>query len=115
VKKLFQFNTLPTAIISGSYDISEGILRRGKEEKMDVPNDISIVSYDNVPQMEKMEVPLTSVGVYLSCIAKKITNKRIEHIETPDSVNLKETILIQTISTERDSCKPLHDTTITTF
>src|SRR5699024_10644138 len=95
VKKLFQFNTLPTAIISGSYDISEGILRRVKEEKMDVPNDISIVSYDNVPQMEKMEVPLTSVGVSLSYLAKNI--------------------LLQPIITERDSCKPLNETTKTTF
>lgn len=115
VKKLFQFNTLPTAIISGSYDISEGILRRVKEEKMDVPNDISIVSYDNVPQMEKMEVPLTSVGVSLSYLAKNITNKIIEHIEKPDSPNAKENILLQPIITERDSCKPLNETTKTTF
>src|SRR5699024_1096473 len=66
VKKLFKFNTLPTAIISGSYYISQGILRRVKEEKIYVPHDIPIVSYYNVPQMEKMEVPITSVGVSLS-------------------------------------------------
>lgn len=115
VKRLFQSNTLSTAIISGSYDISEGILRRVKEEQMDVPNDISIVSYDNVPQMEKMEVPLTSVGVSLSYLAKKITNKIIEHIEYPDSPNAKENILLQPIITERDSCKPLNETTNTTL
>ena len=108
VKKLFQSITLPTAIIAGSYDISEGILCRIKEEEMEVPNDISIVSYDNVPQMEKMDVPLTSVGVPLSYLAKKITNKIIEFIEHPDSPSASENILLQPIITERKSCRPLN-------
>ncbi|WP_168121553.1 LacI family DNA-binding transcriptional regulator [Paenibacillus sp. HB172176] len=76
----------PTAIISGGIDLTRGILRAAGEQGLQVPRDLSIVSYDNLPQMESLEVPVTAVGVAISSIADIITATLLELIDCPDEV-----------------------------
>lgn len=64
----------PTAIISGSYDLTRGILRAASEFNVRVPEQLSIVSYDNIPNMATLEVPVTAVGVPVSDIAKQLAD-----------------------------------------
>ncbi len=73
-KKMLQSSPIPTALISGSYDISIGILRALNEFKLKIPEDLSIISYDNIPQMASLETPLTCVGVPVDQLAEKIVN-----------------------------------------
>lgn len=70
-----------TAIIGGSYDISGGVIRAAKERKLDIPGDISVISYDNIPQMANMEVPLTAIGVPIEQLANEIVQRIIRLIE----------------------------------
>ncbi|MBS4195137.1 LacI family DNA-binding transcriptional regulator [Lederbergia citri] len=81
VSKLLENSNHPTAIVGGSYDISGGIIRGIKEKKLQIPNDISIISYDNIPQMANMEIPLTSIGVPVDKLAAEIVRSIIELIE----------------------------------
>ena len=86
--KLFNHSSLPTAIISGSYELSIGILRATKERKIKIPETISIISYDNIPQMASLETNITSTGVPLDTIAQEITDFLINLIENPQSKQL---------------------------
>lgn len=72
-KLLLSGNQSPTAIISGSYDLTRGILKAAKELAIDVPHALSIVSYDHIPQMAELDIPMTAVGVPISMIADTIT------------------------------------------
>ena len=84
-QKFLSLTTRPTAIVGGSYDISGGIIRGIKEANLDIPKDISIISYDNIPQMENMEIPLTSIGVPVDQLAVEIVQSMIKIIEEQDS------------------------------
>ena len=81
VSKLLDQGVFPTAIVGGSYDISGGIIRGIKERKIRIPEDISVISYDNIPQMENMEIPLTSIGVPVDELAAEIVHSMIQFVE----------------------------------
>jgi LacI family transcriptional regulator len=84
-KKFLSIPNRPTAIVGGSYDISGGIIRGIKEANLEIPKDISIISYDNIPQMENMEIPLTSIGVPVDKLAVEIVQSMIKIIEEKES------------------------------
>ncbi|MBU9711618.1 LacI family DNA-binding transcriptional regulator [Evansella tamaricis] len=79
-KKLLESGDKPTAIISGSNDLSKGALRAISESNLKIPEDISIISYDNLPQKEGVSVPLSIVGVPLDKITEKLTDTLIDVI-----------------------------------
>jgi LacI family transcriptional regulator len=80
-RKLIQSNNTPSAIISGSYDLTRGIMKAASEAKLSIPKDLSIISYDNIPQMEDFDVPVTSVGVAITTLAEKTIQALLEVIE----------------------------------
>lgn len=80
-KSVLQSDERPSAIISGSYDLTRGILQAAQELKLSVPEHLSIVSYDNIPQTATLEVPLTTVGVEISKIADKATETLLHLID----------------------------------
>ncbi|UOQ87296.1 LacI family DNA-binding transcriptional regulator [Gracilibacillus salinarum] len=85
VEEIIQLPHQPTAIIGGSYDISGGIVRSLHEKGVSIPNDMSVVSYDNIPQMETMEIPMTCIGVPVDLLAEEIVSTIIHHIESEGS------------------------------
>lgn len=74
----------PTAVISGGIDLTRGILRAVNERGLKVPRDMSVVSYDNLPQMEDLDIPMTVVGVAISTITFVIAKTILELIDAPD-------------------------------
>lgn len=92
----------PTAIIGASYDISAGIVRALRQANYIIPKDMSVISYDNIPQMENLEVPLTSVGVPVEEIAQHMVKTLLDFVRDRNSVSLSQ-ILTPKIS-ERTSC-----------
>lgn len=82
----------PTAIVSGSYDLTRGILQAAQELRLSVPEQLSIVSYDNIPQSANLEIPLTTVGVELSSIADKATETLLHLVDeesVPDAIYME--------------------------
>lgn len=92
----------PTAIIGTSYDISAGVIRSLRQANYIIPKDMSVISYDNIPQMENLEVPLTSVGVPVEEIAEQMVQTLLYYMDDPRSVPLSQK-LTPKIS-ERASC-----------
>ncbi|UHA59873.1 LacI family transcriptional regulator [Metabacillus litoralis] len=85
-KKLLHSTYKPTALIGSSYDISSGIIRSLREENLIIPKDMSVIGYDNIPQMGTLETPLTSVGVPIDQLAVKIVDSLMKLINDKSSV-----------------------------
>ncbi|WP_053361740.1 LacI family DNA-binding transcriptional regulator [Bacillus sp. FJAT-27251] len=100
--KLLKSGFCSTAIIGGSYDISAGIVRALREANYVIPKDVSVISYDNIPQMANLEVPLTSFGVPVDQIAKYIVTTLMDFIKDKDSVPYVQTL--QPAINELNSC-----------
>lgn len=83
-KQLFAKFAEATAVISGSFDLTRGILRAVHELELSVPYDLSIVSYDNIPQMEALDVPMTVVGVDMHSMAAIIAELLMDMIDDPE-------------------------------
>ncbi|WP_163538544.1 LacI family DNA-binding transcriptional regulator [Gracilibacillus sp. YIM 98692] len=104
VEKVLSSKNKPTAVIGGSYDISNGILRALQEKDFQIPEEISLISYDNIPQMETTEIPMTCIGVPVQILAEEIVHAIIKRIET-DEETAQVHKLFPTL-TERHTCGP---------
>lgn len=102
VKKRFAYEDKPTAIISGSYEISVGILHGIKELDQRVPQDISIIGYDNIPHMGMLETPLSSVGVPIDQLSKQMVDMLLGLIENPSTTPFTQALEPQI--NDRGSC-----------
>lgn len=82
-RSFLQWKKPPTAVITGGIDLTRGILRAANDRGVSVPRDLSIVSYDNLPQMETLEVPMTAVGAAIAEMTQTITRTVLELVEDP--------------------------------
>ncbi|WP_067838258.1 LacI family DNA-binding transcriptional regulator [Amphibacillus sediminis] len=81
-------NNLPTAMISASYELSGGIIRCLAEHHIQIPKQLSLISYDNIPQMAHLEVPLTAVGISMDNLAASIVETLMLSLTTESSIPL---------------------------
>lgn len=97
-KDIFQAGSRPSAIISGSYDLSKGILRAASESGLRVPDQLSLVSYDQIPQMDSLDIPVTAVGVDVLEIADQIAQSLIDLAdgkEHPAAIQLEPQLVVR--------------------
>ncbi|MCR6107742.1 LacI family DNA-binding transcriptional regulator [Salipaludibacillus agaradhaerens] len=88
---LADFPSTITAIISGSFDLTKGIIRAVQEANLLIPENVTILSYDNIPQTTTFESPVSVIGVPLEKITGAIVNRLInmmEHKNIPPSTIL---------------------------
>ncbi len=105
-RNLLHSSERPTAIISGSHDLSKGILRAIHEQELSIPNDLSIISYDNIPATEQFEIPLSTVGVPLETISNKIAEVLMDVVENKD---IDHSIYLESELNITASCKPIEE------
>jgi LacI family transcriptional regulator len=74
----------PTAYIGCNNLLTRGALRALKERGVHVPEEISLIGYDELPEMAYAEVPLTTVGPSLEEIAVKTVESMIALIQMRD-------------------------------
>lgn len=60
-KILLNGSERPTAILGGSNLISLGALRAISEERLDIPDDISLIAFDDQPYYDFLSSPITSI------------------------------------------------------
>lgn len=59
----------PTAIFAGSDMQAMGVIRAARQLGLEVPTDVSVVGYDNVPMAEWCGAPLTTVDQHIQVMA----------------------------------------------
>lgn len=72
---------LPTALIGLNNLVTKGALRALLERGYAVPHDISLIGYDNLPDMQFAEVPITTVGPLSEDIAETAAEVMVSMIE----------------------------------
>jgi DNA-binding LacI/PurR family transcriptional regulator len=78
-----------TAVFAGNDQMAMGILRAFHEAGREIPGDVSVVGFDDVPEAEFQMVPLTTVGIDADQAAQRILDellKMIEGAEPPTGV-----------------------------
>lgn len=98
-KLLLQQKKRPTAIFTLSNTIAMGCMKALKEENINVPNDISLITFDDHPYLDYLSTPLSCIAQPVSDISKiaikflisKIQNKDI----TASQVLLKPTMKLR--------------------
>lgn len=98
-KLLLQKSQLPTAIFGFSNTITMGVLRALKEENIKVPDDISLLTFDDNPYLDYIEPPLTRISQPIEDICKiaiKLLMSRIqENDRLTKKVHLKTKLIIK--------------------
>lgn len=103
-KKLLQKET-PTAIFCGNDHMAIGAIQAIQEAGLNVPEDISIVGFDDIEVARYINPSLTTVRMTLLEMASIATNSLITSIENNSSFSASYTVPIDLI--ERNSCKTL--------
>lgn len=103
-KKLLQ-KEMPTAIFCGNDNMAIGALKAIKEANLRVPEDISIIGFDDIEVARYITPSLTTVKMNLLEMASIATNTLITSIENDSNFSANYTLPIDLV--QRNSCKTL--------
>ncbi len=105
MQELLAQNELPTAVFAANDAMALGVLKAVREKGLQVPDDISVVGFDNIEITNHTAPPLTTMRVRMEemgALAVKMIHDIIEEKKT-----LREKILVPVDLVERESCRAL--------
>lgn len=107
MKKLLKdrIHDLPTAFIADNDIIAIGAIQALEEYGIKVPDDISIIGFDDMPFSRVSSPKLTTIKVYKKYFGKVAVKRLIDKISNNDTLNIK--MEIETKLIERNSVKNL--------
>ena len=85
-------------------EMAFGLYRAARNYGINIPDDISVIGFDNVPFADVMEVPLTTIRVPVEEMGEYIGEKTVELIEkneTERSVKMYKPQLMLRASTKK--------------
>lgn len=91
-----------TAIVAGSDPTAVGVYQALRESDKRVPDDISVVGFDDV-EARMLQPPLTTAHIYLQEIGKKLAELVLKRIEDPSLP--RQQVSIHTEIVRRESCR----------
>jgi len=94
---------LPTAVFCYNDLVAIGLINALLELKIKVPEQVSVIGFDNIDFCESVKIPLTTVHVPAYEIGKSAAELLIRQIENPDEL-LNEKIFLEARLIERSSC-----------
>lgn len=105
MKELINEGDMPTAILAAYDDIAVGAMRALYEYKYRVPEDISIIGYDNIRQSAFLRCPLTTISppvekmgkICLDILFQKIEDKNLKTIQ---HISLNSELIIRESTTK---------------
>lgn len=105
MKELINEGDMPTAILAAYDDIAVGAMRALYEYKYRVPEDISIIGYDNTRQSAFLRCPLTTISppvkkmakICLDILFQKIEDKNLKTIQ---HISLNSELIIRESTTK---------------
>jgi LacI family transcriptional regulator len=94
----------PTAIFASNDLSAFGAMEAIREQGLRIPEDVSLVGFDDVPQASLVHPKLTTVRQPLDQMGRQAVRMLLEQIETPDCPPRR--ISLETQLIVRDSCSP---------
>jgi LacI family transcriptional regulator len=102
--EFFSQNThLPTAVFCYNDLVAIGLINALLELGIQVPDQISVIGFDDIDICESVKIPLTTVHVPAYEIGRKAAELLIRQIMNPDEI-LNEKIILEAKLIGRDSC-----------
>ena len=95
-------NTLPSALFCENDYIAIGVIKALNELNVKIPERVSIIGFDNIPQSTIISPELTTIHVNKRKMARMAVQRLNEIIENDDTTSIK--IIIDTKLVERKSC-----------
>jgi LacI family transcriptional regulator len=106
-RRLFNLPEPPTAIFAANDASAIGVISAARELDVRIPDDLSVVGYDNIPETAHLRPPLTTVDQFMTEMGYAATELLMDLIQdNPHETNLIE---IPTELVIRDSCRALSD------
>lgn len=88
-----------TAVFAANDHMAMGLLRAFGEAGLQIPRDVSVAGFDDVPEAEFQMVPLTTIAIDADPLAERILFELVHMIEigrpTADSVDLEARLVIR--------------------
>ena len=106
-KLLLSNHKNPTAIFALSHVLTLGVLQVFREEGLSIPDDLSLISFDDLPFSEYFEFKVTTVKQPVVEMGLMAVNLLLEQINSPtrkESVNIK----LRTTFVRRESVKVIN-------
>jgi DNA-binding LacI/PurR family transcriptional regulator len=102
MKKIIKQKKAPRAIFAVNDEIAIGAMRAIKDSGLRVPEDIAVVGMDDMPLLDYVETPLTTVRIHISEIGKKAVWLLINLIN--ENKDIEYQITIPPVLVIRKSC-----------
>lgn len=103
MKKAIEDGNLPTAFFIASDSMAIGAIKALHEANINVPNDVSIIGFDDIPTSKYIAPPLSTVKIYtefMGVTAVGLINERIN-----ENREISKKVVIPTELIIRESCK----------
>ena len=103
MKEILKLEDRPTAVFCGNDSIAMGAYKAIRENKLKIPEDISIIGFNNLKLSQYSIPPLTTIKIDTKLIAQETVNSLIELLEGKRDYHKKVFLPIELI--ERESCQ----------
>ena len=107
-QNLLNLATRPTAIFASNDRMALGALDAIREQNLQIPDDISVIGFDDIPQASATHPKLTTVNQSLEKMGRIGVQMLLEQIENPERPPRRITLATELII--RDSCQRLSNT-----
>ena len=96
-----------TAVFATTDRIAMGFMRYCREHHVHIPQDISLIGYDNNEECDYLEVPLTTIEYDVGRVAEKAVNILFQRMDKDQSAIAPVKIRVNASVKERESCRPV--------
>jgi len=108
MEELLELDNPPTAVFVCNDMMAIGAIRTVKNFGLNVPDDISIIGFDNIPISEAISPMLTTISQPIEVIAATAMKSLFSRIKNDDKQNYKRVVLEPELLI-RESTKPFSD------
>lgn len=105
MKEILKLEDRPTAVFCGNDSIAMGAYKAIRENKLKIPEDISIIGFNDLKLSQYSIPPLTKIKIDTKLIAQETVNSLIELLEGKRDYHKKVFLPIELI--ERQSCQKI--------
>ncbi|AMD95250.1 LacI family DNA-binding transcriptional regulator [Leptotrichia sp. oral taxon 847] len=103
MKEILKLEDRPTAVFCGNDSIAMGAYKAIRENKLKIPEDVSIIGFNDLKLSQYSIPPLTTIKIDTKLIAQETVNSLIELLEGKRDYHKKVFLPIELI--ERESCQ----------
>ncbi len=96
LEKLAELSSLPTAVLCSNDMTAIGVIRQAYELGIAVPNQLSVIGFDDIHLAQFITPPLTTVQMSQSALAKLAFDALLKELEKPEIAELPQTYTLTT-------------------